>query len=210
MLLSVLCDPLQGICLQLQVWRRGWQRAGWGQGGSSNLSTCPPPPWPPRPGSFTSSGTGRSTNELQRERLGLSKLWRILLSEIKRRGVPTHCGILLLSTSWRSLILPRRTGLNGFEGQMFSPLFAWLNDHPVRVMVIWGQEALALLGLLVVVRLHREYELLWRSSGMWSGTEKLKEVFLLLPGKRNTSLSQIQRMKRYGCQFCISQNYCRR
>lgn len=75
--------PLQGISLQLQVWRHGWQRAGWGQEGSyrplpppppplgdnSYLCICPPPLWPPLPGSFTSLGTGRSTNEIQRERL---------------------------------------------------------------------------------------------------------------------------------------------
>lgn len=65
---------LQGICLQLQVWRHGWQREGWRQegsfrpppplGGNFTLSNCPPPPpWPPHHGRFTSSGTGRSTNE---------------------------------------------------------------------------------------------------------------------------------------------------
>lgn len=65
---------LQGICLQLQVWRRGWQREGWREedsyrpppllGVNFTLSNCPPPPpWSPHHGRFTSSGTGRSTNE---------------------------------------------------------------------------------------------------------------------------------------------------
>lgn len=106
---TVIRAPLQGICLQPRVWRRGWQRAGWGQedsyrplppprppplllllpsGGNSSPSTCQPPLWPPQPGSFTSSGTGRSTNESAERRLRLD--WFLNLEDF---WVKTQRGI---------------------------------------------------------------------------------------------------------------------
>lgn len=137
---ATVCDPLQGICLQLKVWRRGWQRAGWGQegsyrppppplplGGNSNLSTCPPPLWPPQPGSFTSSGTGRSTNDPQRKRVN-DLGWLLLNLEDspfqERRGVSArvpHTVDLLLSKPRRSLILPCVSWASGGQDSIQAP-----------------------------------------------------------------------------------------
>lgn len=103
---------VQDIWLLLQVWRRGLQRAELGlegcyrrppplllhplySGAKTNLPASPPPPlWPLWPGSSTSSGTGRSTNETQRRKTWYFSsetwrfLWHIAEETLLRESVP--------------------------------------------------------------------------------------------------------------------------
>lgn len=112
------CAPLQGVCLQPQAWRRWCRKAEQEQegscttpppsppapptGGSTTLSNALPPLWRPRHGRFTSSKTGRSTNEwLERRRSGLkaSQSWRGFRAfGLEARGAQPHAG---MRCSWR-------------------------------------------------------------------------------------------------------------
>lgn len=148
-------SPPQGICLQPQVWRRGWQRAGWGQegsyrpprptppspplGGTSDLTTSPPPLSPRQPGRFTSSGTGRSTNETQRVRAYVSTISKFGFAPFQeRRGVSARVLHIVefwdtLEGVWSCLVLvekvvDRPQPHSWVRRQVFSPLLGWMMD----------------------------------------------------------------------------------